>query len=178
MRGLRCCAGFSLAAASVDYSLVGVRGLLLVRSTGSRAHGCQRLWFPGSRAQAQQLRCTGFIAPWHLGPSWTRDWTCVSCIAGGFFSTEPLPPGRPGCYFVKPPSIDCCPSFTFSFPGIFSARDPGCWPSRAAMPHRNTGTSLVAQWLRLCASNAGGPGSISGQGTRSYMLQLRPSTAK
>ena len=35
------------------------------------------------------------------------------------------------------------------------------------------GTSLVVQWLRLCASNAGGPGSVSGQGTRSHMLQLK-----
>ena len=31
------------------------------------------------------------------------------------------------------------------------------------------GTSLVAQWLRLRAPNAGGPGSIPGQGTRSHM---------
>ena len=30
-------------------------------------------------------------------------------------------------------------------------------------------TSLVVQWLRLCAPNAGGPGSIPGQGTRSHM---------
>ena len=30
-------------------------------------------------------------------------------------------------------------------------------------------TSLVVQWLRLCPPNAGGPGSISGQGTRSHM---------
>ena len=30
-------------------------------------------------------------------------------------------------------------------------------------------TSLAAQWLRLCAPNAGGPGSIPGQGTRSHM---------
>ena len=37
-----------------------------------------------------------------------------------------------------------------------------------------TGTSLVVQWLRLCALNAGGPGSIPGQGTRSCMSQLRP----
>ncbi|TEA16657.1 hypothetical protein DBR06_SOUSAS20610043, partial [Sousa chinensis] len=29
--------------------------------------------------------------------------------------------------------------------------------------------SLVAQWIRLQAPNAGGPGSIAGQGTRSYM---------
>ncbi|TEA37689.1 hypothetical protein DBR06_SOUSAS9210004, partial [Sousa chinensis] len=29
--------------------------------------------------------------------------------------------------------------------------------------------SLVVQWLRLRAPNAGGPGSIPGQGTRSHM---------
>ena len=31
------------------------------------------------------------------------------------------------------------------------------------------GTFLVVQWVRLCASNAGGPGSIPGQRTRSSM---------
>ena len=36
------------------------------------------------------------------------------------------------------------------------------------------GTSLVVQWLRLSAPNAGGPGSIPGQGTRSHVLQLDP----
>ena len=30
-------------------------------------------------------------------------------------------------------------------------------------------TSLVAQCVRLCAPNAGGPGSIPGQGTRFHM---------
>ena len=35
------------------------------------------------------------------------------------------------------------------------------------------GTSLVVQWLRLHAPNAGGPGSIPSQGTGSHMLQLR-----
>ena len=30
-------------------------------------------------------------------------------------------------------------------------------------------SSLVVQWVRLCAPNAGGPGSIPGQGTRSRM---------
>ncbi|TEA36880.1 hypothetical protein DBR06_SOUSAS32310013, partial [Sousa chinensis] len=33
--------------------------------------------------------------------------------------------------------------------------------------------SLVVQWLRLHAPNAGGLGSIPGQGTRSHMSQLR-----
>ena len=40
------------------------------------------------------------------------------------------------------------------------------------------GTSLVVQWLRLHAPNAEGQGSIPGQGTRSHMPQLRPSTTK
>ena len=31
------------------------------------------------------------------------------------------------------------------------------------------GTSLMVQWLRLSAPNAGGPGSNPGQGTRSHM---------
>ena len=34
------------------------------------------------------------------------------------------------------------------------------------------GASLVVQWLRLRAANAGGPGSIPGQGTRSRTWQL------
>ena len=40
------------------------------------------------------------------------------------------------------------------------------------------GTSLVVQWLRLCAPNAGDPSLIPGQGTRSHMPQLRPGAAK
>ena len=31
----------------------------------------------------------------------------------------------------------------------------------------------MVQWLRLCTLNAGGTGSIPGQGTRSHMLQLK-----
>ena len=30
-------------------------------------------------------------------------------------------------------------------------------------------TSLAAQWIRLCAPSAGGPGLTPGQGTRSHM---------
>ena len=37
----------------------------------------------------------------------------------------------------------------------------------------NPGTSLVLQWLRLCAPNAGVSGSIPGQETISHMPQLR-----
>ena len=41
-----------------------------------------------------------------------------------------------------------------------------------------SGTSLIIQGLRLCTLNAVEPGSIPGQGTRSHMLQLTPSTAQ
>ena len=40
------------------------------------------------------------------------------------------------------------------------------------------GISLVAQWLRLHMANADSPGLIPDQGTRSYILQLRPGTVK
>ena len=36
---------------------------------------------------------------------------------------------------------------------------------------KDRGTSLVVQWLRLCTPSVEGPGSIPGQGTRSYILQ-------
>ena len=41
------------------------------------------------------------------------------------------------------------------------------WLSRSSL-----GTSLVVQWVRLRAPNAGGLGVIPGQGTRSHVLQL------
>ena len=69
------------------FSSHGERGLLLVRSSGSRCadfSSCgtraQQLWLAGSRAQAQQLWCTGLVAPWHVGSSQTRARTCVPCV--------------------------------------------------------------------------------------------------
>ena len=36
---------------------------------------------------------------------------------------------------------------------------------------------MVVQWLKLSGPNTRDPGSIPGQGTRSYMLQLQDSQA-
>ena len=41
------------------------------------------------------------------------------------------------------------------------------------LKHLRIGPSLVVHWLRHCSPNAGGPGSIPGQGTRFHKLQLR-----
>ena len=48
------------------------------------------------------------------------------------------------------------------------------WPGKESVnlnmcQQKIPGTSLVVQWIELCAPNAGGPGSIPGQGTRSHM---------
>ena len=43
----------------------------------------------------------------------------------------------------------------------------------------HTGTSPVVQWLRLCTSNAGGVGSIPGQGTKiPHAVQRVPKNKK
>ena len=51
----------------------------------------------------------------------------------------------------------------------------GCspWGCKESDKISQLGTSLVVQWLRLCAPNAGGLGSIPGRGTRPHTLLLR-----
>ena len=44
------------------------------------AHRLQRLWFAGSRPQAQQLWRLGLVAPRQVGSSWIRDRSRVPCI--------------------------------------------------------------------------------------------------
>ena len=47
----------------------------ILRHTGFSSCSAQahQLWPPESKAQAQQLWCTGLVAPRHMGCSWTRD---------------------------------------------------------------------------------------------------------
>ena len=47
-------------------------------------------------------------------------------------------------------------------------------PKGKAKRRSRTGDFPVVQWLRLHTPNAGSLGSILGQGTRSYVLPLRP----
>ena len=61
---------------------MAVHGLLIVVVSLFAEHSLQGKWasvveFPGSRAQAQQLWCTGLAAQQHVESSWTRDQTCV-----------------------------------------------------------------------------------------------------
>ena len=49
--------------------------LLLLQSTGPRC-----LVSSSCSTQSPKLWCTLLVAPWHVGSSWTREWTLVSCI--------------------------------------------------------------------------------------------------
>ena len=85
MLGLCCCAGFSLVVMRGGYSLVVMKGLLIVVTSccGVQALGhtsfsscgtwAQELWFPGSRAQAQQLWLMGLAVPRRVVSSRIRD---------------------------------------------------------------------------------------------------------
>ena len=64
------CSGFSCCGAQAS----GYAGF---SSCGTWA---QQLQLPGSRAQAQYLCNTGLVALRHVGSSWNRDRTRVSCI--------------------------------------------------------------------------------------------------
>ena len=105
--------GLSLVAASRGYSLLQCTGFslqwpLLLWSTGSRHAGfsscgscgtwAQQLRLVGSRAQAQQLWCTGLVALWHVGSSWTRARTRVPCI-GRQILNHCATREAPRCYF-------------------------------------------------------------------------------
>ena len=45
--------------------------------------------------------------------------------------------------------------------------------NKAVIKNPVKGTCLEVQCIRLCTLNAGDPGSIPGQGTRSHMPQLK-----
>ena len=61
--------------------------------------------------------------------------------------------------------------------GFSREREPiGSW--KYWLKEVSSGTSLVVQWLSLHTPNAGGLGSILGQGTRSHGLQLKTLHAK
>ena len=76
--GFHCCVGLlSSWWQGVGFSL---QWFLLLQNTGSRCTG-----FSSCSSGAQDHRLTvvthtGLVALWHVGSSWIRDRTCVSCI--------------------------------------------------------------------------------------------------
>ena len=93
--GLRCGAGFSLAAASRLFPSCSAQSNPVASHCRARGAGASegaalglRLQFPGSL-----LRCTDSVAPRPLGSFLIRDRTCVSCTVREILTTEPS--GKP-----------------------------------------------------------------------------------
>ena len=119
------------------------------RSKGLVTHSCQTLFNPidcsprGSSVQEiLQARILEWVAIlFSREYSRPRDQSLVSCIAGGFFTSWPHP--------LLHQVGDGMEGFPFS---------------RPSRPFKeNQWTSLVVQWLRLCASTARGMDLIPGQ---------------
>ena len=77
MLGLRCCVQAPSSCGEQEPLPAAVCGPLSavaspVAEHRQQAHRPQQLWLVGSRAQAQQLWCTGPAAPRHAGSSRTR----------------------------------------------------------------------------------------------------------
>ena len=65
----------------------------------------------------------------------------------------------------------CVYYYNYCITRIFTIRIYPC--TLLSFKSASLGTSLVVQWPRLHTLRAGGPGSISAQGTGSYMPQLQ-----
>ena len=90
--GLLYCAGTCLVLESGGYSLLLVPGLLIAVASLIVVHRLWGAWaqylrhrgsvflFLTSRAQAQQVCCTGLVAPSHVVSSRTRGCICVSLV--------------------------------------------------------------------------------------------------
>ena len=59
----------------LSFSHCSEQGLL--SRCGAQASHCSSFSWA---ARAQSLQHTGLVAPWHVGSSWIRDGTCVSCM--------------------------------------------------------------------------------------------------
>ena len=90
------------------------------------------------------------------GPQGTGRCALLGSMATGC----PDQPCRTGEDKATPQRLTVCPEA----PGVAGALSPHSSSRAAWKPH--PGTSLIAQWLRLRASNAGGEGVIPGQGTK------------
>ena len=142
--------------ASHSHSFVGKRGL-----SGTRLH---QLWNVGSIVVVPGLQSTGSIdvptglaAPWHEGPSQTRDWTCVPCIGRQILNHWTTRE-------VLQHSFKCFLRFSFVWKKMFSWEGPGfenrprCsriltsfWVASAIYLPSQTSISASTSWVWQCS---------------------------
>ena len=104
---------------------------------------------------------------WQICGTWHHSPVCTSG-RHNYYAIEPFPAelksGLSICLHAILPTVHVPPV------GATKGSQAGKWHHLNSQFKKNTGgTSLVAQWLRFHTPNAGGPGLVPGQGTRSYM---------
>ena len=79
---------------------------------------------PGSSVHGfLQARILEWVAmPSSRGSSWPRDWTQVSCIAGGVFTVWVTSWGEPSNELDVVPTLTCCDRHMFLMPLLFQER--------------------------------------------------------
>ena len=120
---------------------------------------------------SDSLRPRGLYSPWK-SPGQNTGVGSLSLLQG-IFSTQGLNPGLLHCrqilyqlsYFVKSKNMDLPnPGIELGSPALQADSLPTELSGKPLSNYKET--SLVVQWLRFCASNAGGAGSSPGRGTK------------
>ena len=109
------CEGILLAASRGHSLAVECRLLITAASLmqdGLSGKWAQELQLPGSRAQAQQLWCTGLVAPRHVESSWIRGGTCVPCTGRQILYHWAT--GEVLISFLYPTELDWCTVICFA----------------------------------------------------------------
>ena len=108
-----------------------------------------------------------------LGLAPAAGWMQISCVLS-FWAQDEL--GMRFAWWITRTSEALTHITYFHIPLIVSSHLANPKAFQVFKMHQRT--SLVVQWLKLCASDAGGPCSIPGQETRSHVPQLRHGVAK
>ena len=100
----------------------------------------------------------------------TRSCRACSMVVGCHPPPTPRERGRKGQHELSPGSCLFLhqPGSATNTPWLMAPNVKACMESLKGLVRL-----LVVQWLRLYTPNAGGRGSIPGQGTESHMLQLK-----
>ena len=117
-----------------------------------------------------------------LSPCGKREAMSGTRYVQSVFSTtypQGVPPSFPGSgFYLQNPTLSNSPQRTCTaqiIPYLSMCPQAIFLDHKSFYPNTNIceETSLVVQWLRQGTPNAGGPGSIPGQGTRSHVPQLK-----
>ena len=94
--------------------------------------------------------------PAFRAPFWPRDWTCVSCISGGLFITEPL--GKPYICMYKYICTHIC-TYIYMYRWIYLV----CIHNGILATEKSEISPLVTTWMDLQSIKLGPTDTVSSE---------------